>query len=275
MSYVIAMIEHRPAVTALVLTFVIVASAERGWLRMLIWLGTGTAIGWLAEFSSQRTGFPFSWYEYYPTEFPDELWISNVPLFASLSFAALTYFGHSLTYTLFSPLKMGSHGVERVENRTLLLSLKVALWAALLTTWTDFVVDPVTHLGEYWFLGKIYFYHTTSLAWHFDIPLWNYLGWLLTCFSIVFVNQQIDKALFEKGIDYKPAFNLPHRPLWSAGYYIGNYLFILAVNFYLFFHPAVPAEKQIGWILLNTTVFTIAFIVLVVSVIRRRLIDHD
>jgi len=272
MEYAIAIFVNRPYVVSLVLTFMLVAAAERGWLRMLIWLVTGTFIGWLSEFVSTRTGFPFSWYEYYPSQFPNELWLSNIPLFASLSFAALSYFGHSLTYTLFSPIRIGSHGVERVENPELLLSLKVALWASLLITWTDFVVDPVAHLGEYWFLGKIYFWITTSLAWHFDVPLWNYLGWLLTVFAIVFANQRIDQWLLSRGIDYKPAFNLPHRCLWSLGYYIGNFLFVLSVNVYLFFNPAVPPEKQIGLILVNTVLFVSAFVVFNIWVIRKKLL---
>lgn len=271
MDYVVSMFVNRPYVMSLVITFLIVAAAERGWLRMFIWLTTATFLAWLSEFVSTRTGFPFSWYEYYPSDFPNELWLSNIPLFASLSFAALTYFGHSWTYTLFSPVKRGQHGIERVENKELLLSLKVALWASLLITWTDFVVDPVAHLGEYWFLGKIYFWITTSAAWHFDVPIWNYFGWLFTVFVIVWVNQRIDQWLFARGIDYKPAFNLPHRPLWSLGYYIGNFLFILGVNIYLFNNPDVPAEKQVGLILANTVVFVAAFIVFNVWVLRRKL----
>jgi putative membrane protein len=271
MDYVIAMFTHRPYVVTLVFTFMVMAAAERGWLRMFIWLITGTIIGWIMEYSSTRNGFPFSLYEYYPAAFPDELWISNIPLFASLSFAALTYFGHSLTYTLFSPLRRGNHGIERVENVELMLSLKVALWASLLITWSDFVIDPITHLGEYWFLGKIYFWVTTSLSWHFDIPLWNYAGWMITCFSIVFANVLIDRFLLSKGIGYKPAFNLPHRCLWSLGYYIGNFMFILSVNIYLLMNPAVPEDKQVALILINTVIFIAAFIIFNVVVIRRRL----
>jgi putative membrane protein len=271
MNYVIAMLIHRPYVVSLVLTFVVVAAAERGWLRMLIWFVVGTFIGWLMEYSSTRNGFPFSFYEYYPSAFPDELWLSNIPFFASISFAALCYFGHSLTYTLFSPLRRGKHGIERVENTDLMLSTKVALWAALLISWSDFVIDPITHLGEYWFLGKIYFWITTSASWHFDIPLWNYLGWLVTCFCIVYANQLIDRFLINRGIVHKPAFNLPHRCLWPLAYYIGNFVFILSVNIYLLNNPLVPAEKQVGLILVNTLALVIAFVVFNVIVIRKKL----
>jgi uncharacterized membrane protein len=271
MDYAVSMLVNRPYVVSLVVTFLVVAAAERGWLRMCLWLVVGTFLGWLSEFVSVRTGFPYSWYEYYPANFADELWIGGIPLFASLSFAALSYFGHSFAYTLMSPLHKGPGGIERTENMQLLLSVKVALWAALITTWTDFVVDPVAHLGEYWFLGKIYFWVTTSAAWHFDIPLWNYLGWLFTIFTIVYVNQRIDGFLIKRGIPHKSAFNLPSKCLWSVGYFVGNYLFILAVNIYLYYNPAVPAEKQIGLVLANTAVFVAAFVIFTVVFIRHKL----
>ena len=283
MDYVVSMFVNRPYVVSLVLTFLVIAAAERGWLRMVIWLVTAASIGWLSEFSSQRTGFPYGFYSYYPSSFANELWLSNVPLFASLSYAALSYLGYSLTYTLFSPLRKGSHGIERVENQELMLSLKVALCASLLITWSDFVIDPITHLGEYWFLGKIYqyvpgdygwltfIYQPMTSDWHFDVPLSNYVGWLITFFAIVYVNQHIDRALLKFNIVPKPAFNLPHRCLWSLGYYIANFLFILAVNVYLYFNPAVPAEKQVGLILVNTVVFLLVFVVFNLVVIKRKL----
>lgn len=283
MNYLVSMFVDRPYVMALVITFMVVATAERGWRHMLIWLVTGTFIGWLSEYCSTRTGFPFTFYDYYPSAFPDELWISNIPLFASLSFASLCYFGHSLTYTLFSPLRKTNHGIERIENRSLMLSLKVSLWSSLLITWSDFAIDPITHLGEYWFLGKIYMYvpgdygwlapiyHHLTPAWHFNVPVGNYVGWLITCFAIVYVNVLIDAALLKRGIDHRPAFNLPYRCLWSLGYYIGNFFFILVVNIYLYLNPAIPPEKQVGLILANTVVLVLAFIVFNVVVIRSKL----
>lgn len=283
MEYLVSMFVNRWYVVALVITFMIVAVAERGWLRMSVWLVVGTFLGWLSEYCSTRTGFPFTFYDYYPSNFSHELWISNVPLFASLSFASLTYLGHSLTYTLFSPLKRGVNGIERTENMQLLLSLKVALWATLLITWSDFAIDPVTHLGEYWFLGKIYMYvpgdygwlapiynHLTP-AWHFNVPIGNYVGWLITCFTIVFVNQWIDAWLIQQGKPHKPAFRIPNLPLFSLFYFIGNFLFILTVNIYLFFKPEVPAEAQIGLILANTVLFIVAFVVFNVMVLRKKL----
>ncbi len=284
MNYVISMFVDRPYVVSFVLTFMIVAAAERGWLKMLVWLFVGTFIGWLSEYCSQRTGFPYGFYSYYPSRFENEFWISNVPLFASLSYAASSYLGFSLTYTLFSPLRIGKHGVERVENPRIRNSLKVALWSCLVITWSDFAIDPVTHLGKYWFLGEIYQYVPGDFGWmsffynhltmtHFDVPLSNYFGWLVTFFVISLVMQRIDQFMESKGMTDKPAFSLPSLGIWSIGYFIGNFLFILAVNIYLYFNPAVPAEKQIGLVLVNTLAFATSFIVFNLLVFRKKLAD--
>ena len=45
MDYVVSMFVNRPYVVTLVLTFMVVAAAERGWLRMVLWLIVGTFIG--------------------------------------------------------------------------------------------------------------------------------------------------------------------------------------------------------------------------------------
>lgn len=269
MNALMALVELRPYVVALVVTFIIVATAERGFLRMLIWLVVGTFLGWLSEASSIRTSFPFGMYIYHADQFPAETWIAGVPLFASLSFAALTYFGHSLAYTLVSPLRKGEHGIERIENIYLLQSFKLMLLAAALTTWADVIMDPITHLGEYWWLGKIYHYDPEGF--HFGVPLSNYLGWLFTCGLIVFVNQQIDRSLTKSGFPQKPAFNLPHRPLWSLGYNIGNFIFIITMNIILLRNPHVPAEEPVGWIMLHTLVLITIWLIFCIVMINRGL----
>ncbi len=271
MSYLIALFTHRPYVMAMFLGFVFLAIAERGWLRMFIWSVVATFVAWFSEFVSIRTGFPFSWYEYYPTNFPDELWIGGIPLFASLGFCGMAYFAQSLAYTLLSPLRKGPNNIERAENMLLLNSVKVALLASIIATWADLVIDPIAHLGEYWFLGKIYFWITTAGAWYYDIPLWNYFGWLVTIFAMVYPNQLIDKYLLSRGIAHKPALQLPNRCLWSFAFYLGNYLFMLAVIIYLNMNPALPPEKHTGLILTSTIALSSAFLIFNIVTIRRKL----
>ena len=147
MHYAIAMLLHRPYVVALIISYWGIASAERGFARAAVWFVTGTLVGWLMEASSIRTGFPFGMYAYHAEQFLDEVWIAGVPLFASLSFACLTYFGYSLAYSLLSPLERTRGGIQRVEDRDRALSIPVLLLATLIITWMDTVLDPVTHLG--------------------------------------------------------------------------------------------------------------------------------
>jgi putative membrane protein len=240
------MFTERPYVVAFLATFVVIAWAERGWPRMLCWLATGTFIGWLMEFSSVRTAFPFGDYTYREANFPDELWLGGVPLFASLSFAFLTYFGYSLACTFSSRLERRGVDVQRRPDAHIDGSLQVLLLAALITTWIDTVIDPVAHLGKYWFLGDLYVYR--SQGFHFDVPLSNYGGWLLTSVCIVFVNQRADALLRWRGVPAR-GFHLPAMPLWALGTVLGNFAFMLSVTVYLLTADTVPPTEPIGQLL--------------------------
>lgn len=264
----IALVTERPYVVAFLTTFVVVAWAERGPLRMALWLVTGTFLGWLMEFSSVRTGFPFGAYAYRPAQFPDELWLGDVPLFASLSFAFLTYFGYSVARTLLSPLELLPRDLVRRDEPGLDGSLRLLALAALLTTWVDTVIDPVTHLGRYWFLGDLYAYEGGGL--HFDVPLTNYAGWLFTSLCIVFVNQRLDVLLREAGWPAR-GFALPYRPLWALGALVGNFVFMLGITVYLMTAADVPASEPLAGILASGLALSAAFLILAVAVIAGRL----
>jgi len=238
------MLAERPYVVAFLATFLVISWAERGWQRTLFWLASGTFFGWLMEFSSVRNGFPFGSYTYHEDNFPDELFIGGVPLFASLSFAFLTYFGYSIACTLLSPLERRRGDVRRVADQRIDSSLQVLLLAVLLTTWADTVIDPVAHLGEYWFLGDLYTYKTAGQ--HFEVPLSNYGGWLLTSLCIVLVNQRFDDLL--RAVPAR-GFSLPAKPLWAVGAVLGNFGFILGVTVYLMSSDGVPASEDVGAIL--------------------------
>ena len=185
-------IAHRPYVLAIVIVFWMLAPIEIGWRRALAWFVSGTSLGWLAEFSSTRTGFPFGHYAYHGNLFPHEPWIGGVPPFASVSFAALTYFGYSSAITLLAPLRRRGADVVAYVGRRLRRSRAALLLGALIPTWLDMTMDPVTHLGRYWMLGDLYHYEDPGL--HFHVPLSNYLGWLVTCLAIIAVNQLADRV---------------------------------------------------------------------------------
>lgn len=269
MDYVIAMFEYRPYVVVLVFAFWIIAGAERGFRRAGIWFVTGTFIGWLVEFSSTRNGFPFGDYVYHEALFPEELWIGGVPLFASLSFACLTYLGYSIAYTLLSGMRLGERGLERIENREVAISIPVLLLATAIITWMDLVLDPVTHLGEYWGLGSLYHYDPPGI--HFDVPLSNYAGWLFTSFSIVAVNQLIERFTIRSADEMRGAYRLPFQPLLCLIADFGQYLFMIAVLFYLMNSDEVPSDTPLVGILISTLFFAAGYVMGVGSLLVRAL----
>jgi putative membrane protein len=266
MDALAAMLTERPYVVAFLVTFLIISWAERGWQRTLFWLVSGTFVGWLMEFSSVRTGFPFGSYTYHEDNFPDELFIGGVPLFASLSFAFLTYFGYSIACTLLSALERRGFDIQRRVDPHVDSSVRVLLLAALLTTWVDTVIDPVAHLGRYWFLGDLYNYETAGQ--HFDVPLSNYGGWILTGVCIVFVNQRFDELL--RAVPARGIY-LPAKPFWAVGTVLGNFGFMLAVTVYLLSAGGVPSDEHVGAVLASGLALSSLFALFAAFMIARGL----
>jgi putative membrane protein len=250
-------VANRPYVMAVVIVFWILAPIEIGGRRALVWFVSGTLLGWLSEFASTRTGFPFGHYAYHAHLFPDEVWVGGVPPFASVSFASLTYFGYSGATTLLAPLRRVGSDVVAVVTPSLRRSSGVLLLATVIPTWLDTIVDPVTHLGRYWMLGDIYHYEAPGR--HFDVPLSNYLGWLFTCFVIVAANQRADHWLAPRDEPAPARSRLPFQPFWSLGTIVGNMIFMLVVTIQLMRAPAVPPETPLAALLVSGTALTAAF----------------
>jgi uncharacterized membrane protein len=260
----LALFSERPYVVAFLASFLVIATAERGWPRALFWLAGGAFVGWLMEFSSIRTGFPFGFYDYHEENFPDELWIGGVPFFASLSFAFLSYFGYSAACTFLSPLERRGRDVQRRSDPRVDGSLQALVLAAVITTWIDTVIDPVAHLGRYWFLGDLYAYDGGGL--HLDVPLTNYGGWLFTSLAIVLLNQGFDALLRARSLPPR-GFHLPLKPLWALGSLLGNLAFMLAVSAYLL-TAGVPADEPVAGVFVSGLLLSglfVAFAALMVS----------
>lgn len=257
MTELAAMFTERWYVLAFLASFVVIAWAERGWVRMLVWLATGTFLGWLMEFSSIRNGFPFGDYSYHDELFPDELFIGGVPIFASLSFAFMTYFSYSVACTLLSRLERRGNDIVRVDDSKIMVSTRVLVLAAVITLWMDIVIDPVSLLGQYWFLGDLYHYQADGG--HFGVPMSNYAGWLFTAALIVLLNQRLDVVLDVSGVPAR-GFHLPMKPFWALGTIVGNFLFIIGITIYLMGNSDVPSSEPIVAILLSGLLFAASFV---------------
>jgi uncharacterized membrane protein len=159
------------------------ASSERGWKRALRFWLIGSAIALAFELSSTHSGVPYGRYDYTELTRHNELFIANVPLFVVLSHPVLMWAGRSIAIVGF-----------RARTRALIPWLG-ALGAVLV----DLVVDPVSAHGRDWFLGNMYAWRTPSG--YLGVPLWNFAGWYLATFLVLYVDEALDVGVPERSFD--------------------------------------------------------------------------
>src|SRR3989338_5813836 len=163
----------RPYVFFYTLIALIIAYYALGLFRTILFWVLSYSVAFVCEYSSTRNGFPFGLYHYINKN-PNELYVSNVPLWDSLSFAFLAF-------TSFIIAKLITHQSGR-KFYTLFL-------APALLTFVDIIVDPIANLGERWFLGKIYYYEYPGI--YFGVPISNFSGWYFVGFVTIGIFQLI------------------------------------------------------------------------------------
>lgn len=240
---------HRPYVTLFLLAFLALSFLEQGKLRTLIWLVTGYLVAFLAEWlSTQYNGIPFGWYVYHYDELENDLVIAGVPFFDSLSFAFLSYVSFSFAQFFMSSFWFGPRDIQRVTPRRVRNSAFVLLLGTTLMVVIDLIVDPLAHLGRYWFLGDIY--HYPSPGTHFSVPLANYAGWFAVGWFVIFLNQRIDGwlAAWEENRSRKVVLaHLPLKALYAPCFWAGIVIFNLAITFWLGWGGVIePEAKTMG-----------------------------
>lgn len=150
------------------------ASAERGWKRALRFWVVASFVGFAFEYSSTHSGFPYGRYDYTGATRGDEVYLSNVPLFVPLSHGVLIWAGRAIAIVGF-----------RARSRELIPWL-----GALGTVLVDLVVDPVALHGRDWFLGDLFGWE--SAGDYLGVPLWNFAGWFLAAYLVLFVDEALD-----------------------------------------------------------------------------------
>lgn len=240
---------HRPYVTAFLLGFIALSWLEQGKLRTGIWLVTGYLVALVCEWASVHPGIrlPFGFYVYNEEALQNDLLVFGVPFFDSLSFAFLSYVSFSFAQFFMSPLWRRGFDVQRLTARPVRNGAGVLFLGAFLMTVIDIITDPVTHLGEHWFLGRIYHYPTPG--YHFDVTLANYAGWFFVGWVIIFINQRIDAWLARRELLRDKPPQIPYVPAKGLGaplFWAGIVLFMLGVNAYLgwFYDAASIAESE-------------------------------
>ena len=204
---------HRPYVYAFLLCFVAFAARHLGFRRTLLFMVPTYLVAYACEYSSTRNGFPFGPYRYFDDTRGQELWISNIPFFDSLSFVFLSYFSFVLASALLGD-------VSRPVSRA------IPWLGGVLMMLLDVVIDPVALQGDTWFLGRIYDYPYRGF--YFGVTAANFAGW----FFVGFVTQ----ALFQFLLGAFAWSRGPLRPVGrffvfgSYGVYAGVFLFNLTMT---------------------------------------------
>ncbi len=221
----------RPYVFVFLLSYLVIAILHIGVKRTVLFTALGFGIAFMAEYSSTRNGFPFGYYTYIETTRDQELWFSNVPFMDSISFSFLSYFSYTLSLFLWCPLKKQGWDIQLVETNAIKHSWRVILTGAVLMMLLDVVIDPVSFLGDRWFLGQIYTYREQGE--YFNIPLTNFGGWFVVGFAILFSFTRIDAWLMRRGFRDMGMRQVPGQALLGPAVYFGVLVFSLGVTFYI------------------------------------------
>lgn len=221
----------RPYVVAFLLSYLVIAWRVAGlkWTLAYLFLGYGTAFA--SEYLSINFGWPYGWYAYVYENLQGEWLNHGVPVWDSVSYVFMNFAGLGAAY-----LALGSPVRPTPKQK-----LALVCYAAFFVTLLDVVVDPAAHMGEHWFLGKIYYYPDPGF--YFDVTLANFAGWYLTSLAI--------NAVGVFALDFPARQNL--NSFWHKaavlGLYYGIFAFGLAVAVYLGQWPLVACD--LFWIALT------------------------
>jgi putative membrane protein len=227
---ILGMVVLRPYVFVFFGVYLFAAVTRMGWRRTAVFSIVAYGVAFAAEFSSTRNGIPFGLYHYIDVTRDREVWISNVPFWDSLSFTFLCYLGWRLGVLLYAPLSVRRTDVQVIETRAVATSWRVCLSGALLMTWLDVVIDPLTVHGDRWFLGRMYYYPDGGI--YFGVPLSNFVGW----FVVGAVTTRIFQGWERRYGPRHPrtgARHVPFSALVEPLVYVGILAFNLALTFWI------------------------------------------
>jgi uncharacterized membrane protein len=144
------------------------ASRHMGWRRTLIYAAVALGVGILAENGSVHWGVPYTKYTFNSALRGDEIFVGDVPLFVPLSYTFMAYFA-------FTSGRLLASGPWRTRARKTWQELLIAL---MLAVWVLWVVDPVSRLGDKFFLGNVF--HYAGPGFWFGLPIGSQAGFALT-----------------------------------------------------------------------------------------------
>ena len=122
--------------------------------RPLLFTVLTYAVALACEWSSVHNGFPFGLYHYIPATRGREIWVLGVPFMDSISFTFLSFASYTLALLLSAPLYRRGLDLRTLDTWEIRRSPRVWLMAALFMVMIDMVADPLSVLGDRWFLAE-------------------------------------------------------------------------------------------------------------------------
>jgi len=258
MGLLLSTIALRPYVFVFLASYLFIAIVNFGWRTTILFTVLTYAVALGCEWSSIHNGFPFGLYHYIEATRGREIWILGVPFMDSLSFTFLSFASYTVALLASSPLYRSGIDLKVLDTFAIRRSRRVWAMAALFMVMVDWVVDPLSVLGNRWFLGKIFWYDPPGP--HFGVPINNYLGWYFVAAITVAIFQRLDARL-NRGAS-KPAGVLPGFPSRAL---LGPALYAGIVTFGITMLFRVGAD-EIAW----ASVFIyLPFLALVVNILTR------
>ena len=155
-------------VTLFGLTFLWRSSRHLGWRNTVVYLVVAVAVGGLAENGSVHLGIPYTRYTFEDSLRGDELFLGDVPLMVPLSYSFMAYFA-------FATGRLLASGPRRTRAPRVWME---ALLALVVAVWALWILDPVSRLGDEFYLGRLFEYEGPGF-W-FGLPTGSQLGFTLT-----------------------------------------------------------------------------------------------
>jgi uncharacterized membrane protein len=232
MHLLLSTIALRPYVFVFLGCYLAIAIVNFGLRTTLLFTVLTYAVAWACELSSVHNGFPFGLYHYIQATRGREVWVAGVPLMDSLSFTFLSFASYTVAMLLSTPLYRRGFDLRTLDTWKIRRSPRVWLMAALFMVMIDMVTDPLSVLGERWFLGRIFWYDPPGP--HFGVPISNYLGWYFVAAVTIAIFQWLDRRLNRGGgrpTGAMPA--VPSRALLGPGLYAGVVGFVIVMLFHI------------------------------------------
>ena len=247
----------RPYVFVFLASFLAISIINFGVRTTLLFTALTYAVSLTCEWSSVHNGFPFGLYHYIDATRDREFWVIGVPFMDSLSFTFLAFASYTVALLVSAPLYRRGWDLRLLDTWKIRRAPRVWLMASIFMVMIDFVVDPLSVLGERWFLRRIFWYDPPGP--HFGVPISNYLGWYLVAAVTIAIFVVLDRLLnrHARPLGARPSF--PSRALLGPALYLAIACFGITMLFRI-------GATEIGW----ASVFIyLPFLTLVIHVVTR------